>query len=99
MQKLLPFPHLHSARANLKPGTCYAIDGGDAYIYFGQVAFKGECGFFRHRSQNASLPEALAAPLMSRFGVLRSSIGAALRLGKWLYLAQQEVNVVPFARS
>jgi len=29
---------------------------------------------------------------MSRFGVLRPSVGAALRAGKWLYLGQQELR-------
>lgn len=91
MSNQLPFLTALVARANLKPGACYAIDGDDLYIYYGQVAFTGGFGFFRYRSKEISVLDALAAPLMSRFSVIRPSVGTALRAGKWLYLGQHKL--------
>ncbi|MCQ9377664.1 hypothetical protein [Methyloversatilis sp. XJ19-49] len=92
MRSNLPFEAAPRARAKLDSGTLYAIDGGDSFIYFGQVAANRQLGFFRYRSHEASANEALAAPLMSRFGVLLPSIGIALREGKWLHLGHHELR-------
>lgn len=89
MNTVLPFPPSPKARADLKPGALYAIDGDDSYLYYGQVAPNKQIGFFRFRSREVLIQEALAAPLMSRFGVMHPSIGAALREGKWLNLGRQ----------
>jgi hypothetical protein len=57
----------------MKAGRLYAIDGGDSFIYYGQVAPNAQLGFFRFRSQVVSIAEALSARIMSRFAVLRAS--------------------------
>jgi len=92
MNTILQFPPSSKARADLKPGTLYAIDGDDSYIYYGQVAPNKQIGFFRFRSREVLVQEALAAPLMSRFVVIHPSIGKALRVGKWLNLGRQELR-------
>jgi len=88
----LPFAPAPRARAKFEAGSLYAIDGGDSFIYFGQVAPNGQLGFFRYRSRDASAEEALEAPLMSRFSVNRPSIGTALRQGKWTYLGRYAIR-------
>jgi len=92
MPATLPFPPEPRARADLKPGALYAIDGGDSFIYYGQVAPNGQFGFFRFRSQAVSVAGALCAEVMSRFGVLRPSVGEALRRGAWLHLGRHELR-------
>jgi len=92
MNTILPFPPSPKARADLKPGALYAIDGDDSYLYYGQVAPNKQIGFFRFRSREVLIQEALAAPLMSRFAVIYPSIGTALRAGKWLNLGCQELK-------
>lgn len=92
MTTALPFPTISKSRANLKPGALYAIDGDDSYIYYGQVAPNKQIGFFRFRSRVVLIQEALAAAPMSRFGVNYSSIGVALREGKWLNLGCHELR-------
>ena len=92
MNTALPFPPSPKARADLKPGALYAIDGADSYIYYGQVASNKQIGFFRFRSREILINEALAAPLMSRFGVIYPSIGTALRAGKWAGLGRHELK-------
>lgn len=87
-----PFPPSPKARADLKPGTLYAIDGEDSYLYYGQVAPNKQIGFFKFRSRKALIHEALASALMSRFSVAYPSIGRALRTGKWLNLGRQELR-------
>jgi hypothetical protein len=83
-RKIKMFEPSPKARANLREGTLYAIDGGDLWIYYGQVACDKSIGFFRYRSvQVASVDEILSSELMTRIGVNYSSIGQALRSGIW----------------
>lgn len=92
MNTLLPFPPSPKARADMKSGTLYGIDGDDSYIYYGQVAQNRQIGFFRFRSREVLVREALAASFMSRFGVIHPSVGIALRVGKWLNLGCQKLR-------
>lgn len=92
MTTTLPFPPAPRARASLRAGALYAIDGGDSYIYYGQVAANKQVGFFRFRSKTVSVGDALSAELMSRFGVFYQSIGEALRTGAWLSLGRHELR-------
>lgn len=93
MSITLPFPKLARARPDLKPGASYAIDGGDCFIYYGQVTPDAATfGFFRYRSRHVSAAEALSSDVMSRFAVSQPSIGRALRSGKWLALGRHEVR-------
>lgn len=89
MNTYLPLPPSPKARGDLKPGVLYGIDGGDSYLYYGQVAPNKHIGFFRFRSREVLVQNALAAPLMSRFIVNNPSIGTALRAGKWINLGRQ----------
>lgn len=73
----------------MTPGASYAIDGGDSFIYYGQVALNQQMGFFRHRSQVLDSENALSSRLMSRFGVAFASVGTALRTGAWQFLGQK----------
>ena len=79
----LPFSPRPSAKADFRPGVLYDIDGGDGQIYYGQVPRGNGIGFFRFRSEILKPEQALAAGIMSRFGVNRPSIGRALRAGVW----------------
>jgi len=88
----LLFSPVPKARADLKPGALYAIDGGDSYVYYGQVAPNKQIGFFNFRSKEILVEEALASAIMSRFGVTHISIGEALRAGKWLSLGRHAVR-------
>lgn len=92
IRRSLPFPPLPSARANLKPGALYAIDGDDRFIYYGQVTPEKSIGFFHIRSEVVSIQAALSAQLMSRFLVGYSSIGRAVRSGKWLSLGTHPIH-------
>jgi len=93
MTTSLPFPSAPRARADLKPGSLYAIDGGDSFVYYGQVAANKQVGFFRFRNQSVSATEALSAKIMSRFGVSYPSIGLALRAGVWVSLGRYELRI------
>lgn len=93
VRQSLPFTPLSSARASLKPGALYAIDGDDGFIYYGQVTPDKSIGFFRVRGQSVSIPAALSAELMSRFLVGSPSIGRALRSGQWLSLGTHPIHV------
>jgi hypothetical protein len=92
VRQSLPFRPLPSARANLKPGALYAIDGNDGFIYYGQVTPEKSIGFFCVRSEVVSIPAALSAEVMSRFLVGYPSIGRAVRSGKWLSLGTHPVH-------
>jgi hypothetical protein len=92
MNTVLPFPPSPKARADLKPDTLYAIDGDDSYLCYGQVAPNKQIGFFKFRSREVFIQEALAAPLMSRFGIIQPSIGTAFRVRKWLNLGRHELR-------
>ena len=88
----LPFTPFPRARASLTPGTLYAIDSDDGFIFYGQVTPEKRIGFFRARSELVSIPEALSAEVMSCFSVGYPSIGRALRSGKWLCLGRHPVH-------
>lgn len=91
LRQSLPFAPSPSARASLKQGALYAIDGDDGFIYYGQVTPEKSLGFFRLRSEVVSIPDALSADVMSRFLVVYPSIGRALRSGKWLSLGMHPI--------
>ncbi|PPC79273.1 hypothetical protein C4K68_00785 [Pokkaliibacter plantistimulans] len=64
------------ARANLKAGTLYAIDGQDGYIYYSQVSGSEDFGFFKYRSTDLeSISSFIDSDIMSRFIVSRPSVG------------------------
>lgn len=73
-----------SARADLRPGTLYAVAGEGGWIYYGQVMPDNLVGFFRRRDREIAAPEAvLAAPVMAQITMTRPSIGRAVRAGLW----------------
>lgn len=79
-------PH-PKARADLRPGTLYAVGGEAGWVYYGQVMPDSRLGFLRRRDRAPVTPEEiLAAPVMAQFGVAHPSIGRALRAGRWLRL-------------
>ena len=92
MDSRLPFPALPRGKAALQAGIVYAIDGGDGHIFYGQVSRTSGIGFFRHRSTFLEPVEAVAAGVMSRFGVNRQSIGRAVRAGAWLKLGRFDLH-------
>ncbi|WP_198117225.1 hypothetical protein [Massilia rhizosphaerae] len=92
LRQSLPFTPFPSARASLKPGALYAIDGDDGFIYYGQVTPEKSIGFFRLRSEVVSIPDALSAAVMSRFLVGHPSIGRAVRSGKWLSIGTHPIH-------
>jgi hypothetical protein len=70
------------------------MEGGEGWIYYGQVsANKGCIGFFRHRTPSIEQPETvLTFPLMSRVGIAWPSLGRALRAGRWQLLKQVQLH-------
>lgn len=81
-----------NARADLKPGTLYALSGEADWVYYGQVTPARFVGFFCHRDRgNGDVQNILSAPIMSVVGVGHSSIGRALRSGRWHKLGRFEV--------
>lgn len=92
VHRALPFPPLANGRASLKQGALYAIDGGDGFIYYGQVTPEKRIGFFRAKSEVVSIPAALSADVMSCFLVGYPSIGRAVRSGKWLSLGTHPIH-------
>ncbi len=70
----------------------YAIAGADGQIYYGQIPPGGGVGFFRFRSSTLEPEAALAAGVMSRFGVNRPSIGHALRVGVWRKIGRYDLD-------
>ncbi|MEP2736398.1 MAG: hypothetical protein ABJP34_08870 [Erythrobacter sp.] len=86
------FPAKPSSRADLKPGTLYAVTGEGKWIYYGQVATDKRIGFFRLRNQQlAKPPYDLSIPLMSVVSVAYPSITRALRAGTWLKLGRYDL--------
>jgi hypothetical protein len=84
------FEESPSARADLKPGTLYAIHGQYDWIYYGQVTPAKSVGFFRRRDrQLAEATSILASPVMSVVAVMYPSITRALRSGRWKKLGRQ----------
>jgi len=81
-----------SARADLKPGTLYAVSGEEPWIYYGQVTPDKRIGFFRRRDLNVASPtDILLTPLMAVIGVGYPSITRALRSGAWFKLGRFEL--------
>lgn len=88
----LPFSPAINKRADLKPGAMYAIDGGDNFIYYAQVAPNKQLGFFRFRSLEVEVEKAMNSEFMSRFSVTYPSIGRAIRSGNWLSLGRRPLK-------
>lgn len=62
----------------------YAVDGGEGWIYYGQVSVEKSIGFVRYRSADlADRREVLQHPLMCRVMVSWPSVGRAIRDGIW----------------
>lgn len=81
------------ARADLKPGTTYAVTGEGGWVYYGQVAPGKHLVFFRYRGRQLEPPGvALGHPSMSTIMVAYPSITRALRAGYWKKLGR-----LPFA--
>jgi len=78
------FAAVPNARADLKPGTVYAVAGEAGWVYYGQVAPDKSVAFFRHRDRAICAPAgALACPVMAIVDVAYPSITRALRSGRW----------------
>lgn len=78
-----------SAKADLRPGTLYAVAGEQGWIYYGQAMPDRRIGFFRRRDEALAQPETiLVAPVMAQVGVGEPSIGRALRAGLWKRLGR-----------
>lgn len=72
------------ARADLKPGTLYALLGEQEWVYYGQVTSDKSVGFFRRRDRRvADIEEILSSHVMSVVSVAYPSITRALRNGQW----------------
>jgi len=83
------------AKAAWEPGALYAINGGEGWFYYGQVAArKGDIAFLRHRtSEVETRPQgALYYPLMSRVCMARPSLERALRSGQWHFLGRAQLH-------
>lgn len=79
-----------NARADLSPGTLYAVSGERKWIYYGQVAFDKSVGFYKKRTQELVQPgEVLDSPLMAVMIVEHPSIGRAVRSGTWKKLGKR----------
>jgi hypothetical protein len=87
-----PFPTMPGARANLTPGALYAVDGGDGFVYYGQIAENQQFGALCHRSEAISPEAALATEIMSRFSLSLPSVGRALRSGAWVFLGRHTIR-------
>src|ERR1700731_2842502 len=80
-------------RADLKPGTLYAVAGEGEWIYYGQVTRDKVIAFFRRRDRRVeNVCDILASAIMSRIGVNYSSIGRALRSGVWKKIGRFELH-------
>lgn len=76
-------------RADLKPGTLYAIAGEGGWVYYGQVTPEKKVGFFRRRDREPTDPNiVLAAPAISVISVAYPSITRAMRSGRWKKLGR-----------
>ncbi|WP_394729572.1 hypothetical protein [Altererythrobacter sp. GH1-8] len=80
------------ARADLKPGTLYALLGEQEWVYYGQVTSDKKVGFFRRRDREVAAVEAIVtSPIMSVVPDVHPSIGRALRSGRWQKLGRCEL--------
>lgn len=86
---IIMFENSSTARAVLTPGTVYATLGEAGWLYYGQVTPEKSIGFFRYRSRDLELPDAvLDVPMMSVVKVEYPSITRALRSGIWKKLGR-----------
>ncbi|EKU75870.1 hypothetical protein [Sphingobium yanoikuyae] len=86
------FPEKPTARADLKPGTLYAIAGERGWIYYGQTTSEKSVGFFQRRDREpVDADSVLAAPVMSIITISYPSITRALRAGRWKKLGRYPV--------
>lgn len=80
------------ARADLKPGTLYALLGQGGWVYYGQVTPDRSVGFFHRRDrQVADVQTILSSSMMTVVSVAYPSITRALRTGLWAKLGRYEV--------
>jgi len=80
------------ARADLKPGTLYALCGEGEWIYYGQITPDKSVGFFRRRDcEVAAVADILSSPVMAVVSVAHPSITRALRAGRWSKLGRHEL--------
>lgn len=81
------------ARADMKPGTLYAVAGEGGWLYYGQVTPEKTVAFFRHRGREFDAPEAvLPKPVMCVVSVAYPSITRALRAGAWMKLGRHALS-------
>lgn len=80
------------ARADLKPGTLYAVIGEGGWVYYGQVTLDKSVGFFRRRDRELpDVQNVLSSPTMAIVIVAYPSITRALRCGRWMKLGRYEL--------
>lgn len=80
------------ARADLRPGTLFALLGEQEWVYYGQATSDKCVGFFRRRDREvADVEEILTSPIMSVISVVYPSITRALRTGRWQKLGRYEL--------
>ena len=80
------------ARADLKPGTLYALVGEGGWVYYGQVTPDKSVGFFRRRDREiADVQTILSSPMMAVVSVAYPSITRTLRSGLWAKLGRYEL--------
>lgn len=73
-----------SLKASWRPGTLYAVDGGEGWLYYGQVTWDEAIGFLKFRSsQLVDIENIQSFETMCRVSVSRPSVGRALRDGYW----------------
>jgi hypothetical protein len=78
------FGEVPSARADLRPGTLYAVATPEETVFYGQVCPDQSFAFFRVCDTELSdFEPGTSTPVMSRFSVNLPSIGRALRAGVW----------------
>lgn len=83
------FEAVPKARADLKPGTLYALKGEGGWIYYGQVSPEKLVGFFRRRDRAvADIAAIVSSPVMAIVSVSYPSITRALRAGDWTKLGR-----------
>ncbi|MFZ5721074.1 MAG: hypothetical protein ACOY5Y_16555 [Pseudomonadota bacterium] len=81
------------AKADMKPGTLYAVAGEDGWLYYGQVTPEKAVAFFRHRGRELDGPQAvLSTPVMCVVPVAYPSITRALRAGSWMKLGRHPLG-------
>jgi len=81
------------AKADMKPGTVYAVAGEGGWLYYGQVTPEKMVAFFRHRGREIDVPEAaLSSPVLCVVDVAYPSITRALRAGIWMKLGRRPLG-------